>query len=129
MKYGDKTKDGWKLLENTPHRIFSTNDLELVSFLKQGESSINGEEMAQRARVELDANYGQEDAEWLLEHQNKIPAEFREYYIVFTGTIWWGSDVHRYVPYLHWRGGRWYLNFYWIDSVWGSSDRLVRPRK
>ena len=125
----DKTKDGWKLLENTSRRISSINDLELVSFLKQKESSINGEEMVRRARIELDANYGQEDAEWLLEHQNEIPAEFRKYYIAFTGTIWRDSGVDRSVPYLFWYGRRWFLRFSRLDCDWLSFDRLIRPRK
>ena len=125
----DKTKDGWKLVENTSRRIFSISDLELVSFLKQGESSINGEEMVCRACGELDANYGQEDAEWLLEHQNEIPVEFRKYYIVFTGTIWQSADGYRDVSYLRWDGGRWCLSFFWLVLVWDSGFRFVRLRK
>ena len=125
----DKTKDGWKLLENASRKISSIGDLELVTFLKKGENSINGKEIVRRARVELDANYGQEDAEWLLEHQNEIPVEFREYYIVFTGTIWQHAVGHRNVLYLHWSGRHWYLYFLWLDDGWYSDARLVRPRK
>src|SRR3989344_4444850 len=61
-------KEGWKLLED-------------------GESSILGEELVVRAREEFKINYGQHDAEWLLEHQDEIPEEFRKYYLVFTGTV------------------------------------------
>ena len=125
----DKTKDGWKLIENISRKITSANDLELVSFLKEKESSINGEEIVRRARVELDANYGQEDAEWLLEHQDEIPAEFQQYYLVFTGTIWQGSVGGRGVPFLYWSGERWCLDFDWLGSGWSSSGRLVRLRK
>ena len=125
----DKTKDGWKLLENTSRKITSANDLELVSFLKEKESSINGEEMVRRTRVELDANYGQEDAEWLLEHQNEIPAEFQRYYLVFTGTIWQFAGGRRIVPSLSWHGECWCLYFFWLGRGWRSRDRLVRPRK
>ena len=125
----DKTKNGWTLLENTPRRITSVSGLEFISFLKQKENSINGEEMIRRARVELDANYGQEDAEWLLKHQDKIPAEFRKYNIVFTGTIWQLGVGRCLVSYLGWGGEGWSLHFYWLGSAWYSRDRLVRPCK
>lgn len=125
----DKTKDGWILLEHASRRITSAQNLELVSFLKRGENSIGGEEMVRRARVELDANYGQEDAEWLLDHQDEIPVEFRKYYLVFTGTVWRDSLGRRLVPYLVWDGGGWCLRFGWLAFGWRSDDRLVRLRK
>ncbi|GEM_PF-2025190 len=125
----NKTKDGWTLVEHCPRRITSVRDLELVSFLKQDENSVKGEEMVRRARVELDASYGQEDAEWLLGHQNEIPVEFQKYYLVFTGTIWRGSYGRRYVSYLFWDGEHWCLSFFWLGHDFFSGDRLVRPRK
>ncbi len=59
----DKTKDSWTLIEHAKRRITTVQELELVSFLKSKENSVKGEEVVRRARVELDANYGQEDAE------------------------------------------------------------------
>lgn len=123
----DMRKEGWMLLENVPCRLNSI--IEGVSFLKGSETSVNGEEMARRARVELDAHYGQEDAEWALENQDKIPAELRKFYLVFPGTIWQDSRGRRPVPGLNWYGDRWLLSFYWLGSVWLSRCRLVRPRK
>src|SRR3989338_10507910 len=73
----DMRKEGWTLSENVSRRLNSAIDG--ISFLKKGENYINGEEMVRRARTELDANYGQEDAEWLLEHQDQIPTEFRKF--------------------------------------------------
>ncbi|MBI2627098.1 MAG: hypothetical protein HYW77_02530 [Parcubacteria group bacterium] len=123
----DMRKEGWTLLESVPHRIFSAVDG--ISFLKEGETYVNGEEMVLRARREFNANYGQEDAEWLLENQSKISKELRKYYLVFPGTIWQGSDGRWYVPYLHWRVGGWVLRFYRLGRAWHSRDRLVVPRK
>ena len=123
----DMSKEGWILLENQPRRISSAIDG--ISFLKEGESSINGEEMVRRARVELDANYSQEDAEWLLDNQDKIPAELRNFYLVFPATTWRGSDGRRGVPVLGWGGGRWVLGFRWLGRGWRSGARLVVPRK
>lgn len=123
----DKSKDDWKLLENTPRRLTSAN-IEGISFLKGTESQINGEEMVRRA-TGLDANLGQEDAEFLLEHQDEIPAELREFYLVFPGTMWQGSGEDRFVPFLSWVGGQWVLCFFWLGSGWVSFGRFVRPRK
>lgn len=125
----DKRQDGWTLLENVARRITSVRDLELVPFLKGGETSVIGEEMARRARVELDANLGQEDAEFLLAHQDEIPAEFQKYYLVFPGTVWRFSGGCRCVPCFDWGGLRWVLDFFWLGCGWGSDGRLVRPRK
>lgn len=128
-RIAENLSDGsdWKLLENTPRRLTSAN-IEAVSFLKGNETYINGEEMVRRA-VELDANYGQEDAEFLLEHQADIPKELRSLYLVFPGTKWQGSDEDRDVPCLSWDGGQWVLFFCWLDYDFDGSDRLVRPRK
>lgn len=125
FKY-DRRKDGWTLLENAPHRISSVIDA--VKFLKNGEDSVKGDVMAARA-VELDANYGQEDAELLLEHQDMIPEELRKFYLVFPATIWRDSGGRRYVPCMDWLGDRWGLFFHWLDRGFGGYARLVRPRK
>ena len=82
----DRTRDGWELLEDVDFAPIDPGKLELVPFLNQGETII-GTEMARRAK-ELRANLGQRHAEFLLEHQAKIPKEFRKYYLVFTGTKW-----------------------------------------
>ncbi len=128
FKY-DKRKNGWKLLEHVPRGLTSVSDLELVPFLKSGESSIRGEELVRRSRLELNTNYGQEDAEWLLEHESEIPAEFRPFYLVFTGTVWGDAFGRRSVAYLYFFGERWLLFFYWLGGGFLSVVRLVRPRK
>ena len=123
----DMRKEGWTLLENAPHRLSSA--ISEISFLKEGESSVGGEEMVRRARVELDANYGQEDAEWLLEHQDKISAELQKFYLVFPATVWQDRYGYRRVPCLYWDGDRWILDFCWLDRDFSSRGRLVRPRR
>lgn len=129
FKY-DKRKDGWELLEDVVgFNPISPTKLELVSFLKPGEISVGGEEMIRRAREELGANLGQRHAEYLLEHQQGIPQEFRKYCIVFTGTVWRYPDGGRSVADLYWDGLRWILHFVWLGHVWFSSDRLARLRE
>ena len=128
----DMRKEGWTLLENAPRRISSVIDG--VSFLKDGESFINGEELIRRACMELDANYGQEDAEWLLEHQDMIPAELRKFYLVFPATKVRSPGGFRRVPGLGWGGDQWGLGFRWLDGDWRSdgsprgSSQVERPK-
>ncbi len=124
----DMHKDGWTLLENVPRRLSSV--IEEVPFLRRSETYINGEEMVRRARTkELDANYGQEDAEWLLDNQDKIPVALRKFYLVFPETVWQALFGRRGVPYLSWYGGQWLLSFGWLGYGFNSYARLVRPRK
>ncbi|MBI3495500.1 hypothetical protein HY065_02645, partial [Candidatus Berkelbacteria bacterium] len=111
----DLREEGWTLLEDAERKINSAAALELVAFLKEGETVIGGEELVSRARTELRANYGQHDAEWLVKHQEEIPVEFRKFYLVFTGTVWRDRNGNQVVAYLRWNGERWDLLFRWLD--------------
>lgn len=124
----DKRKDGWELVEDVDFSAVNPAGLELAPFLKAGENSIGGQEMVRRAR-ELRANLGQRHAEYLLEHQSDIPAEFRKYYLVFTETIWRHPGGRLDVACLRWRGGQWVLSFRWLGRGWRSRGRLPRPRE
>ena len=125
----DRRKDGWELLEDVDFSPIIAEKLEPITFLRAGENSISGREMVRRAREELRANLGQRHAEYLLEHQQDIPKEFREYYIVFTGTVWRPPGGRLLVACLRWRGEQWVLNFSWLEAAWSSVDRLARPRE
>ena len=119
----DKTKDGWKLLEDTP--LLGEPELELAEFLKPGESRIKGDVMFERA-VALGNRAGQQHAERLLSQQDSIPKEWRDFYLVFPGTKWQRSDGDLVVPYLYWHDDRWRLDWYWLDDDFNDDDRLVR---
>ena len=121
----DKTVDDWKLIkEGTKPKKFPK--LELVEFLEKGESYINGEEIIKRA-VKLKADLNQYHAEYLLEHQDEIPEEWREFCIVFPATVWRHRGGRRYVPCLRWDGDRWYLSFDWLGTV--GSRTIVSPAR
>ena len=126
----DKTKDGWTLVSDLGFNpaLTSASALDLVAFLKDGESSIGGEELVSRAPG-LNAHLGQMHAEWLLERQGEIPKEFRNHYLVFPATIWRGPFSSRYVPYLRWDGKRWILDFGWLGDGFRGRGRVVRPRE
>lgn len=123
----DKREQGWRLLEDVVPTISEVSKLELIPFLGEGESVIGGEEMVHRACMELRANLGQRDAEWLCEHQQKIPAKWREYRLVFAGTVWQNPSGDRNVASLYYGGGRlWYMGWDYLSGVCGYGCRLVR---
>ncbi|OGY63591.1 MAG: hypothetical protein A3I24_01455 [Candidatus Harrisonbacteria bacterium RIFCSPLOWO2_02_FULL_41_13b] len=122
----DMTQEGWELLKDVKYEAGEVQ-LELKEFLKPGETSVKGDVMAERA-IELNANLGQKHAEYLLENQHLIPVEFRKFYLTFPGTVWQVSDG-RFVPYLYWRGERWFLNFFWLERDWDGLGRLLSLRK
>lgn len=124
----NKVKDGWTLLGDTTAPTLPVSDLELVSFLKRGENRISEEEMRERAK-EMRADLGQREAEHLLDHQDEIPVSWREFDLIFPGTLWRDSFGGLSVPYLGWFGDRWGLCLSWLDRDWDSVGRLVRPRE
>lgn len=122
----DKRKDGWQLLEN--REIEGEPPVYPDTLLREGEESINGEEMLSRAK-DLGDCAGQLHAERMLDQQELIPEEWQKYYLVFPATVWVSPDGDRCVPCLD-RGGGWHLRFHWLGrDFWLASVRLVRLRK
>ena len=122
----DKTKDGWELVENIA--LEGEPKLQLDAFLREGESSVIGHTMLERAK-EMGDCAGQLHVERMLEHQDKIPVKWRNYVLVFTGTVWRRSHGDLYVPCLCWYDGEWRLGWGWLDCRWGGGCRLVRLGK
>lgn len=123
----DKTKDGWEYLSDVKEPTGELA-LELVEFLKEGETFIKGEELVKRAK-EKHILLGQRHAEALLKNQGAIPREWRKYYLVFPGSVLQGPDGLRCVPYLYCVGSRWCLVFHWLGYDFYFCDRLVGSRK
>lgn len=130
----DRRNDGWILLENRSRRI--RGPIVGVPFLNlnnDGESSVSGDVVAERA-VTLGANYGQEDAEWLLEHQQQlqekvIPEELQRCNLVFPATKWLNQGGGLIMPCLRLRTfQQWQLIFILLDDEFSGRDRLVRPQ-
>ena len=99
----------------------------LHEFLREGENSINGEEMVNRAKEQAVLT-GLRHAEAMLRNQERIPVEWRKYYLVFP-EVWQGPLGDRNAWYLYWLGGHWYLDFYWLEYDFNSYSRLVASRK
>jgi len=123
----DMHKEKWELLEDaTPEAGEFT--LDLVEFVKPDEHWVRGAVMVQRAK-EFGAALGQHHAEALVENQHIIPEEWREFYIIFPGTVWRTPHDNCSIPFIFWYAGRWYLSFSWIVHDWHSDARLVRARR
>jgi len=126
LKY-DRTKYGWTLMEDVS---FDGKPLlpEIVEYIRPGEVYLDGDVMRQRAK-ELGANLGQRHLEYLEDHQELIPKEWRKYYLVATGTVWrvGFGDKYRYFTCLRWDGydNRWWLDFGWLGHEWGGLGRIV----
>lgn len=121
---------GWILQEEGPEHPegLTVADLKLREFLEYGEKSITGETLQKRAQ-KLNANFGQHTAEYLLEHQTEIPEEWRKFYLVFPGTVWWAYRGDRDVTCLRWRVYEWHLIFFWLDARrFSFPARLLAPR-
>ena len=125
----DWRKDGLELVEHKPRTITAVSDFEPVPFLRDGEQTVCGYDLIGRARYELDANLGQEDAEFTLERPEEIPVELRPFYLPFTATIWRSPGGDLLVSCLVFAGGRWDLRRSWLEDVYGSRDRLLRLRR
>lgn len=122
----DKRKDGWELMEGVPMKIGTgETTFELAEFLHKGEERVNGDVMMARAK-ELGGITDQHYAELLLARQAEIPEEWRNFYLVFPGTVWRDPRGDHDVPCLRWNGDRWYLHWFWLVGGWDSDIRLVR---
>lgn len=123
----DMKKEGWTLVEDVFNEPLQVAQLKLVSFLKPDENYIEGEEMKKRAEKK-NAALGQRQAEYLLEHQEEIPSEWRNYYLVFPGTIWRYRHGYLDVPCLRWYGVGWDLDFFRLGHGWDDCGRLLRSK-
>lgn len=98
---------------------------ELFGFLKRDEKNIVGHEMVKRA-VEMNAHCGQDDGQYLLDHQEDIPQNLRgKIYFVFTN--WSRPYSFDEVCYIHWKDGRW-VGDWWLTwtGQWDSDGQVLR---
>jgi hypothetical protein len=91
----------WNLITN--HEYI----LDLKPILQEGEESISGDIMLGRTK-EMGRLAGERDAEWLYV-EKIVPAEWKEYMLIFAGTVWSDPDGNLFVPCLEWNHGRWHL--------------------
>lgn len=122
--------EGWNIIaDETDTRSIALTELDLTkvelrTMLKDGETSVKGEEKLKRLKasglVRLDA----EIFLTLWENQHPIPESWKEKvngntrYIFFDGTVLRDSYGLRYVLCLYWDDGGWHWGVYWLDFGW-----------
>jgi len=123
----DMVKEGWRSPEKDHPDKDGEFTFELVDIF-DGKGFLSGSEFERLANTEKDIG-GQRTLEGMLRQANKIPVEYRKFCLVATETVWVDSSGHRRVPCPYWDGSRWCLSFRYLERVFSSYCRLVRPRK
>lgn len=99
-----------------------------LGFLKGDEKSIVGYEMVKRAK-EMSAHLGEDDGEYLLNHQQDIPENIRDK-VCFVFTNWRHPDGSDFVCSICWNDGCWVRYWFGLDyDEWNGCGRLLRPKK
>jgi hypothetical protein len=121
--------DGWRIMRDVDLTQFSVDNLECYNFLHEGQLFIHGVDAVELAK-EWGANLGLADATYVLRHCDWLPDNYREYTILFPGTVLLDHDSEPRVPYLAYMGGKWVLDFYWVNGEgWGGYFRLARLKR
>jgi len=122
----DRNMKGWECIEPVENKEGEFEPT-ICEFLREGKNSIDGEGVVKSAK-EQGILTGLRHAEAMLRNQEKIPVEWRKYYLVFP-EVWQNPGGDRCVFCLSWGGGRWYLDDYWLDGDFHFDYRLVGSRK
>ena len=99
---------------------------EILGFLRGDEQSVAGSVMVERAK-EMQANLGQDDGQYLLDHQEEIPEAFRGK-VVFVFPDWRNPDSPEGVACVCWGGGRWLRRWLWLGGGFRDRCRLLRRK-
>lgn len=118
------TRKKWLVVEDVEPTFVEGCQLDFLSFLEGGESSVNGDVMRSRAKAN-NAVPGLADAKFVLANQHLIPENMRGKYLVFAGTVLRSPDGSLSVPFLYWGVDRWVLRFAWLSYDWDGGGRLV----
>lgn len=124
-----------RLVEDVEREITPVDRLELFTVFRDREEWISGEELRLRAK-EARADFGEDQATYLLEGEGKIPAEWREAgELLFPGAVfqapsdamlWPEADSDLFVRSLEWTGDGWRPGFYWLGGVVRPFGSLLR---
>jgi len=67
--------------------------------------------------------------DYLFDHPELIPEDWKGKYVYFWGTIYRHSDGNLNVRYLYWLGGQWHWGYDWLDPDWNGNSPAVLVRK
>jgi len=108
-----KIIDGWKIKEHKSLGKVDLSKIKLFISKKQGNKYIIGTELKKFLdnKKVLNANI----LDYLLEHQELIPQEWKDGLVFFWGTIYRDSGGNLYVRCLYWNGAKWHWDYCWLD--------------
>jgi hypothetical protein len=119
---------GWSIAEEAEATSdldeWDTENIQLdVSFLQDGETSVQGEEKRQRLLASGKTLLGADHFFHYLENQDQIPEEWKKVSAVyFDGTVLLNPSGCRYVLCLYWHGGQWPWDYVWLDDHWHAAN-------
>lgn len=111
--------DGWKVEKHIKMGKIKWEVPVLHLEPEQEKGYLNGNTLRERLKGKpvLNANV----LDYLLEHTELIPEEWKGKCIFFWGTIYRNSGGYLYVRCLLWIGDSWDWDYYWLDNDWGGS--------
>ncbi len=110
--------DGWKIESHKKMgKITITKDsLRLYTDPEQEKGYVVGNELLKRLTDKPILNATVMDYLW--EHQELIPEEWKGKYVYFFGTVYRGSFQSLCVRYFYWSDGAWHRSYRWLGYHW-----------
>lgn len=115
--------------DTSPSEVTTLN---LATVLRPDESQVDGTEYEKRIAPKLDSLYGLQQALWLVEHQDELPAFAAlrgKIYIDFSGLVVASEDGYRFIFFLDQCGDRWLVYWRWLGCDFHRNERLALSGK
>ena len=101
---------------------------EILAPLKESEKRILHRKMLERV-LEMKANSGEDDGQYLLNHQENIPVVLQGK-VAFIFPEWHNHDHPEYVCYIYWKDGCWITGWQlFAYDYWEDNGRVLRRKK
>ncbi len=110
---------GLTVVEHKKGGLWKWNPLLTLHLVeKQEKGTISGDDLRKELSdlPVLNANV----LDYLWEHPDLIPENWKGKVVFFWGTIYGGSDGKLYVRYLFWDGSRWFRYYFWLGGDFHS---------
>lgn len=122
--------DGWSVESHRKGGQWNW-DSEQIELWLSGEQKNGWVSKGNALRIEL-ANQPVLNAcvlDYLLEHPELIPEEWKGKFVFFWGTIYHDASGSLVVRYLGWRGSEWYWDCHWLDLGFHGRSPAAVSRK
>ena len=119
-----KGYESWKIDYDNGLKEFDPSDLTLHFEPEQNDSYVKGEILAERLKGKA---YNASVLDYLLEHPDLIPKNWKDKLVFFWGTIYRNAAGDLGVRYLHWHDSQWYWLYRYLGSAWGGDNPAAVP--